>query len=538
MLARVQSFLLNGIDDEACEVEVDIHEVGMPKVTVVGLPDTAVRESLERVKSAVSNCGYEFPDGRLLVNLAPADLRKEGPIYDLPIAVGLLIANGALAMPTKTSPVDYRTLLFAGELALDGRLRPINGAISLALQAKKRRCRGVVLPRENAKEAAAVDGIEVFGASTLASVVALLNSDGIFDGGAGAGGGDGENGSGAGGSHHSNNGPIIEPEPPLDIEALITAAKAPVDFAEIKGQEIAKRAMLIAAAGGHNIVMLGPAGTGKTMLAKALPGIIPPLTREEALEVTRIYSTVGLVGRGEGIKTIRPVRTPHHTASAPAIIGGGTIPRPGEVSLAHRGVLFLDELPEFNRAVLETLRQPLEDRVVTISRAHSTLKFPADFMLVAALNPTPKGDLPKGVEGQRAMERYLSRLSGPLIDRIDIHVEVPALPFTKLRGKADGKSSAALREEVLAARRRQAARQGENLLNTHLSGKMLDKHAALDEAGALLLGQAVSELGLSARAYDKVRRVARTIADLEGQAALAPHHVAEAVQYRLLDRML
>ncbi len=504
MLAQVHSFVLQGIEPLACEVEVDVAEMGLAKTTIVGLPDAAVKESIERVRSAILNSGFPFPDSRLLVNLAPADVPKQGPAFDLPIAVGLLLAEQVIQTQ------EHKKYLFAGELALDGRLRATQGIINLAILAEQLGAHGVVVPADNASEAAAAGGVEVFPADSLASVVGFLN--GTFD---------------------------IEPHPPLDLDALLQQETPAVDFADIKGQESAKRAALIAAAGGHNLLMIGPAGTGKTMLSRAIAGILPPLSRQEALEVTRIYSSVGLIGKGQGLVTSRPFRAPHHTASAVALIGGGVVPRPGEVSLAHHGVLFLDEMPEFSRSVLETLRQPLEDGRVVVARAHSSVTFPARFMLVAAMNPTPKGDKPVDEVGQRAMERYLSRISGPLIDRIDIHVEVPPVPYRQLTSQARGLSSAQLRQQVIAARRIQAQRNGgPTRTNATLSARELDKYAALDESGREILRQAMNELGLSARAYDKVRRVARTIADLEDSPAVQAHHVAEAIQYRLLDRRL
>ncbi|WP_432800310.1 YifB family Mg chelatase-like AAA ATPase [Poriferisphaera sp. WC338] len=503
MLAQIHSFILQGIDPILCEVEVDVSQAGLPKTTIVGLPDAAVRESLERVRTAMTNCGYPVPMSRLTVNLAPADLRKEGPMYDLPIALGLLAAGNIIQTD------KHRGLLFAGELALDGRIRPINGTINLALLCRKHNMQGIVVPKDNADEGAAVEGINVYPMNSLRDVVCFLNNHEEF-----------------------------KPLDHLDFQAACNAQPCSVDFADIKGQEAVKRAMTIAAAGNHNILMIGPAGTGKTLSAKALPGILPPLSRDEALQVTRIYSSVGLVPKGQSLITQRPVRSPHHTASSAALIGGGTIPRPGEISLAHHGILFLDEMPEFPCTVLETLRQPLEDHLVTIARSQGTFQFPAKFMLVAAMNPTPGGDKPADQIGHLEMQRYLSKISGPLVDRIDIHVEVPRIPYEQLAASNHtGTSSAQMRQRILHARNIQTKRNGGSLhTNSTLSGKQLDQLAPLDNPSSSLLKNALTELGLSARAYDKIRRIARTIADIEDQPEISLQHVAEAIQYRLMDR--
>ncbi|MHC4754173.1 MAG: YifB family Mg chelatase-like AAA ATPase [Planctomycetota bacterium] len=509
MLARLHSVTLVGIDGIICEVEVDIARGGFEKSLKVGLPDTAVKESTERVKSAIVNSGFKYPKTQSLISLAPADVKKTGPAFDLPIALGMLIGQGVLSSPW------IKDFVIIGELALDGRVRPVNGVLSMAMTAAENGFTQMIVPLENTREAAVVESIEVYGVGSLAQATSFLS------------------------------GQLPLETTTVDIEQLFrVASNYNVDFADVKSQESVKRALTVAAAAGHNIMMIGTPGSGKTMLSERIATILPPLTLAESLETTRIYSSLGLLERDTALIATRPVRTPHHTASSPALTGGGTNPRPGELSLAHHGILFLDEFAEFPRNVLETIRQPLENGKITISRAKAAVTFPARFILIAAMNPCPCGYY--GSSSRRCkctpnqIERYLSKISGPLLDRIDIHIDVPDVSFQKLRAKSELANSAQIREQVLKARQAQTSRFNGNTIITNaiMTHKQVEKFCPLDSSSEMMLKHAMTEFGLSARAHDKILKVARTIADLANSEQITIEHLAEAISYRKLDRAL
>jgi magnesium chelatase family protein len=506
MLAKVQSAALIGIDAYLVECEVDICP-GLPTFQTVGLPDAAVKESKDRVKSAVSNSGFEFPIQRITVNLAPADTKKEGPSFDLPIALGILSAAG------KLTAAECDGWWAVGELSLDGRVRPIRGALSISLAAREAGVKGLLVPPENAKEAAVVREVNVVAVRHLRECWEFLKR------------------------MKPLSRTVVDVE-----EEFRQHSNYRVDFSDVKGQEHAKRAMEIAAAGGHNILLVGPPGSGKTMLTKRLPTILPPLSLEEAIETTKIHSIAGALSRRRALVGTRAFRSPHHTISDAGLIGGGTIPKPGEVSLSHHGVLFLDELPEFNKNVLEVLRQPLEDGTVSIARVQSSLCFPARFMMAAAMNPCPCGYFTDPARActctPHQIQKYIGRISGPLLDRIDLHIEVPALKWKEISSDGPGETSFAIRERVCSAREVQQERYREEGIhcNAQMGPRQLKAHCALDEPSQALLRTAMERFGLSARAYDRILKVARTIADLDGEEAIRPNYIAEAIQYRNLDR--
>ncbi len=506
MLVKTRSAAVFGIDAYLVDVEVDLSNRGMHDFLVVGLPDAAVKESHHRVRGALKNCGYYFGQS-VTINLAPADKRKEGSGFDLPMAMGIL---GALEAASAERLGEY---LFLGELSLDGSLRPVRGALPVAVLARASGPRRLVVPEANAREAAVVEGVSVFGVSSLGEALALVNGAPGF------------------------TGIQVDRQQVLEKNSVYN-----VDFSEVRGQQATKRALTVAAAGAHNILMIGPPGSGKTMLARRLPTILPGLSFEEAIQTTKIHSVAGVLDPAQGLLGTRPFRSPHHTISDAGLVGGGNIPRPGEVSLAHNGVLFLDELPEFRRNVLEVMRQPLEDGTVTIARAAMTVAFPATFMLAAAMNPCPCGFFNDPTRDCHCtpgvIQRYVSKISGPLLDRIDIHIDVPAVRYRELRSEQSAESSEAIRGRVEHARATQLERFRDDGIyaNAQMSTRLIRRHCPIDEASEKLLEAAITRMGLSARAHDRILKVARTIADLDGSAAIASRHIGEAVQYRSLDR--